>query len=130
MNIQTSRPTKNSPYALVFEQNPLRHFMLLKKIKERHINSEDDLPENWFESSEPQDDFDQQKIVESLLGAAALNVEEQQLLGLVDEKLENEQVDSNEMVDDYERVEDDERVDDDERVNDEKVDNKRVDDDE
>lgn len=77
MNIQTSRQTKNSPYALVFGQNPLRHFALLKEIKDRHINSEDELPENWFEASEPQDGFDQQEIVESLLGAAALNIEVQ-----------------------------------------------------
>ncbi|CAG8783437.1 22402_t:CDS:2, partial [Dentiscutata erythropus] len=80
MNIQTSRQTKNSPYALVFGQNPLRHFTILKEIKDRHINSEDELPENWFEPSEPQDDFDQQEVVESLLGAAALNIEEQELL--------------------------------------------------
>ncbi|CAG8762277.1 18993_t:CDS:2, partial [Gigaspora rosea] len=73
MNIQTSRSTKNSPYALVFGQIPLRHFMLLKEIKERYINSEDDLPENWFKSSEPQDEFNRQEIMELLLGAAALN---------------------------------------------------------
>ncbi|CAG8727265.1 14022_t:CDS:2, partial [Gigaspora rosea] len=156
MNIQTSRPTKNSPYALVFGQNPLHHFMLLKEIKERYINSEDDLPE-----------------IESLLGAVALNVEEQQLLELVDKELENKQVDNerinnkrvcdkrvdneradgdeiinnervndnervdndkrvdgNKIEDDYKRIENDERMNNDKRMNDEKVDNKRVDDNE
>ncbi|CAG8721079.1 12794_t:CDS:2, partial [Racocetra persica] len=82
----------------------------------------DDLPENWFESSEPQDDFDQQEIVESLLGAVVLN--EQQLLELVDEELENEQVDNER--DDNKRVDDDERVNYDEMVNN----NERVNDDE
>lgn len=75
MNIQTSRQTKNSPYSLVFGQNPLRYFSLLKEVKERRINYEDELPDKWFEPSEPQDDFDRQEIVESLLGAAALDVE-------------------------------------------------------
>ncbi|CAG8823108.1 11894_t:CDS:2, partial [Gigaspora margarita] len=91
-------------------------------IKERHINSEDDLPENWFESSEPQDDFDRQEIEESLLGAAVLNVEEQQLLELVNKELENEQVD-NERIDNKrvcdKRV-DNERADNDESMDDEK----------
>ncbi|CAG8737627.1 13889_t:CDS:2, partial [Gigaspora rosea] len=64
MNIQMSRQTKSSPYALVFGQNPLRHFTILKEIKDRHINSEDELPENWFEPSEPQDDFDRQQLLE------------------------------------------------------------------
>ncbi|CAG8839344.1 6260_t:CDS:2, partial [Gigaspora margarita] len=52
-----------------------RNFCGRPEIKERYINSEDDLPENWFESSKPQDDFDRQEIEESLLGAAVLNVE-------------------------------------------------------
>ncbi|CAG8845660.1 6034_t:CDS:2, partial [Racocetra persica] len=74
INIQISRQTKNSPYVLVFGQNPLHHFTILKKIKEQHINSEDELSENWFEPSEPRDDFDQQEVIESLLGATALNI--------------------------------------------------------
>ncbi|KAF0385336.1 hypothetical protein F8M41_011491 [Gigaspora margarita] len=100
MNIQTSRQTKNSPYSLVFGQNPLRYFSLLKEVKERRINYEDELPDKWFEPSEPQDDFDRQEIVESLLGAAALDVEEQQLLEHINEEAD-EVVDReiNEMVD-------------------------------
>ncbi|CAG8640092.1 28296_t:CDS:2, partial [Racocetra persica] len=38
-------------------------------IKDRYINSEDELPENWFEPSKLQDDFNRQEVVESLLGA-------------------------------------------------------------
>ncbi|CAG8846884.1 29496_t:CDS:1, partial [Racocetra persica] len=75
MNIQTSWQTKNSPYSLVFGQNPLCYFSLLKEVKEQRINYEDELPDNWFEPSKPQDAFDQQEIVESLLGATALNME-------------------------------------------------------
>ncbi|CAG8655631.1 6333_t:CDS:2, partial [Racocetra persica] len=86
MNIQTSRQTKNSPYSLVFGQNPLHYFSLLKEVKEQRINYEDELPDNWFEPSEPQDAFDRQEIVESLLGAAALNMEEQQLLEHINEE--------------------------------------------
>ncbi|CAG8809775.1 3724_t:CDS:2, partial [Racocetra persica] len=59
MNIQTLRQIKNSPYSLIFGQNPLHHFSLLKEIKE-------------------------QQIVESLLGAAALN--KQQLLKQITEE--------------------------------------------
>ncbi|CAG8496176.1 12690_t:CDS:2, partial [Racocetra persica] len=81
INIQTSRQTKNSLYALVFGQNPLCHFTILKEIKNQYINSEDELSKNWFEPSEPRDNFDRQEVVESLLGAAALNIEN---------KLENE----------------------------------------
>ncbi|RIB28413.1 hypothetical protein C2G38_2239553 [Gigaspora rosea] len=40
--------------ALVFGQNPLHYFTLLKEFKEQRINSEDELPNNWFEPSEPQ----------------------------------------------------------------------------
>ncbi|CAG8712077.1 22238_t:CDS:1, partial [Racocetra persica] len=58
MNIQTSRQIKNSPYSLVFGQNLLHHFSLLKEVKERHINNKDKLSNNWFETSELQDDFD------------------------------------------------------------------------
>ncbi|CAG8810206.1 1715_t:CDS:2, partial [Cetraspora pellucida] len=103
MNIQTSRQTKSSPYALVFGQNPLRHFTILKEIKDRHINSEDELPENWFELSEPQDDFDQQEVVESLLGATALNVEEQQWL---EHEFENEILDEEIMNEKLDKIED------------------------
>ncbi|CAG8735671.1 3208_t:CDS:2, partial [Cetraspora pellucida] len=63
MNIQTSRQTKNSLYALVLEQNPLHHFTILKKIKDQHINLKDE--------------------------TAVLNAKEQQLLEL-DEKLDNQ----------------------------------------
>ncbi|CAG8754477.1 3812_t:CDS:2, partial [Cetraspora pellucida] len=50
----------------------------------------DELLENWFKASELQDDFDQQKIIESLLGAVALNIEEQYLLELSNERLNEE----------------------------------------
>ncbi|CAG8758598.1 15798_t:CDS:2, partial [Racocetra persica] len=53
-------------------QNPLWHFTILKEIKDQHINSENELPENWFEPSKPRDDFDQQEVVESLLEAQLL----------------------------------------------------------
>ncbi|CAG8722710.1 18049_t:CDS:2, partial [Cetraspora pellucida] len=67
------------------------------QIKDRHINLENKLPENWFELSEPQNDFDRQEVVKSLLEATALN--EQQWLEhefeneILDEEIINEKLD-------------------------------------
>ncbi|CAG8739302.1 5694_t:CDS:2, partial [Dentiscutata erythropus] len=66
-------------------------------IKKQRINSEDELPENWSEPSEPQDDFDRQEVVESILGAAALNVEYELMNESLDEEMMNKKLD--EMID-------------------------------
>ncbi|CAG8816258.1 14247_t:CDS:2, partial [Racocetra persica] len=77
MNIQTSWQTKNSPYSLVFGQNPLHYFLLLKEVKGQRINYEDELPDNWFEPSEPQDTFDRQEIEANKIVDREMNMDKE-----------------------------------------------------
>ncbi|CAG8575690.1 497_t:CDS:2 [Cetraspora pellucida] len=58
MNIRHSRPTKYTPYELVFGQHPLRHFNMVKEWKQHNINMEEDLPENIVENESDIEDVD------------------------------------------------------------------------
>ncbi|CAG8454827.1 14592_t:CDS:2 [Cetraspora pellucida] len=77
MNIQTLQQTKNSLYSLVFSQNPLCYFFLLKEVKEQCINYEDELSDNWFKPSKPQNAFNQQKIKVNKIVNKEMNIDKE-----------------------------------------------------
>ncbi|CAG8589758.1 23000_t:CDS:2, partial [Cetraspora pellucida] len=58
MNIRYSRPTKYTPYELVFGQHPLRHFNMVEEWRQHNINMEKDLPENIVENESDIEDVD------------------------------------------------------------------------
>ncbi|CAG8629244.1 18993_t:CDS:2, partial [Racocetra persica] len=43
--------TSKSPYSLVFGQEPVQHFSILKDLYYKNIIDEEELPDNFFEDS-------------------------------------------------------------------------------
>jgi hypothetical protein len=58
MNIRRSEPTGYAPYALVFGQQPLRHFGIIEEWKLHNINMEEELPDDFANDEKDQDSID------------------------------------------------------------------------
>ncbi|CAG8622260.1 11722_t:CDS:2, partial [Racocetra persica] len=57
MNTQTVHATGKSPYSLVFGQDPIKNFSILEDLYQQNVINEEELPADFFEKSDDNNQF-------------------------------------------------------------------------